>query len=252
MWSCSSGSGGHISYDCLNSVGIFILVVSIDLIFISYLVCLCIWIDRKVPFLCLLPVPLNVFVHTTAYQPSTLLFDLIFLVPMKMICLHCVWNMRRSTNKPLKHTHLLTHQHLHLHSQTLLGYGGYEFWTGGLGPVLGLECLNLEEWIQTLNNNWGLACHMGQPVTLVGSWLWCQSTHSVQKPGRRWGSAVPSTAGPDWWWWRWRLAQMNLAFPLRHWPLARCPQCSSQLPLTHNPEQEIWTNKSFTHHVKPP
>lgn len=30
------------------------------------------------PFLCLSPVPLNVFVHTTAYQPSTLLFDLIF------------------------------------------------------------------------------------------------------------------------------------------------------------------------------
>lgn len=147
-------------------------------------------------------------------------------------------NIWGSPNKPLKHTHLLTHQHLHLHSQTRLVHGGCGFWIGGRGLVLGLECLNLEGWIQTLKNNWGLACHMGQPVTLAGSWLWFQWIHSVQTPGRRWGSAAPSTAGPDWWWWRWRWAQMNPASPLQHWFLARCPQCLSQLPLTDTPEHE--------------
>ena len=150
--------------------------------------------------------------------------------------LYCMCNM--STNKQFKHTHLLTHQHLHPHSQTPLGYDGCGFWIGGWGLELGLECLNLWGWMQTLRNNWGLACHTGQPVTLAGSLLLSQS-HSGQKPGRRRGLAVPSTADPDWWWWRWRWARMNWAFPLRHWSLARCPQCSSQLLLRHTPVQEM-------------
>lgn len=156
-----------------------------------------------------------------------------------------MYNMRGSTDKPFKHANLLTHQHLHLHSQTLLVYAEFGLWTDGQGQLLALEFLNSVGWIQIPRNNSGLACQTDQPVKLVGSWSWSRWSHSVQKPGMRWGLAVPSTAGPDWWWWQWRLARMNRASHLHHLSLARCPQCSSQHLLTHTPEEEMSTIKFY-------
>lgn len=150
---------------------------------------------------------------------------------------------QESTSKPLKHTNLLTHQHLHLHSQTRLVHGGCGVWTGGRGLELAPEFLNLEGWSQPLKNSWDPACHTGPPVALAGPWWWCQWKHSVQRPGRRWGSAEPATAGPGWWLWQWRWARMSRASQRRHCSLARCPQCSSQHLLTHTPAEET---RNFT------